>query len=170
MFTQIARGAGSLALGLALATGATAQQSSTFDIDVNLSNFSWSGTTSLGPITTNPTNFQVDGTLGMDLWTGGNPVGFGAFNNTGSAFLVPGTLNGSISFLATLNLTNLTFTLASSPFVVDANGDFGAMPQKPEPPIVTVGFACYGRYFDVSRAAWKACSRDPDNDLGRSHR
>jgi len=126
MFTQIARGAGSLALGLALATGATAQQSSTFDIDVGLSNFSWSGTTSLGAITTNPTNFQVDGTMGMDLWTGGSPVGFGAFNDTGSAFLVPSTLNGSISFLATLNLTNLTFTLASSPFTVDANGDFVA--------------------------------------------
>lgn len=126
MFTQLARGASGLALGLALSAGATAQQSSSFDIDVNNSNFTWSGTTSLGPITTNPSAFQVDGTLGMDLWTGGNPIGFGAFDNTGSAFLVPGTLNGSISFLATLNLTNLTFTISSSPFTVDVNGDFNA--------------------------------------------
>ncbi|MCA8978780.1 MAG: hypothetical protein H6831_05255 [Planctomycetes bacterium] len=126
MLTQFARGASALALGIALSAGATAQQSSTFDIDVNNSNFTWSGTTSLGAITTNPSAFQIDGTLGMDLWTGGNPVGTGAFTNSGSAFLVPNTLNGSVSFLATLSLTNLTFSVGSSPFAVDPNGDFTA--------------------------------------------
>jgi hypothetical protein len=124
MFTHIARGSAGLALGLVLAAGASAQQSSLFDIDLSNSNFTWSGTTSLGAITTNPSNFQVDGTLGMDLWTGGNPIGFAAFEDTGSAFLVPGTLNGSISFLATLSISNLTFTLSSSPFVVDSAGNF----------------------------------------------
>jgi len=69
MFTNLARGASGLALGLALSAGATAQQSSVFDLDVNSSGFSGSGTTTVGAITPNPANFQVDGTMGMNLWT-----------------------------------------------------------------------------------------------------
>lgn len=126
MFTNSVRGASGLAFGLVLSVCAEAQQTSVFDLDVNSSGFSWSGTTSVGAITPNPANFQVDGTMGMDLWTGGNPIGMAAFDNTGSAFLVPSTLNGSISFLATLSITNLTFTLSSSPFALDNSGNFSA--------------------------------------------
>ncbi len=120
----LARGASALACALALTTLATAQQSSLFDIDINQSNFTWSGTTSIGAITPSPANFQVDGTIGAQLWSGGNPVGLADFDNTGLAFLVPNVLTGSVSFLASLSITNLTFRLDSAPFNVDAAGNF----------------------------------------------
>ena len=126
MRTLIVRGASSFGLCLALGAGASAQQLSMFDVDPSLSNFTWSGTTSVGAITPNPAAFQIDGTTGMALYTGGNPIGSAAFTNTGSAFLVPNTLSGSVSIFATMDITGLTFTLASTPFAVGGAGNFAA--------------------------------------------
>jgi hypothetical protein len=110
---------------------AQAQANYSFAIDSGLTNFTWSGTTSLGDINENPANFTLVGTTGMTLTTGGNPIGSAAF--LGGDALVSPNISGSIPNplpflppLATLDLTNAHVALQSGFFSVDPSGNFTA--------------------------------------------
>jgi len=115
----------------ALLLAATADaQSFQFTIDQASSDFTWSGTTSLGNLVGNPSNaFELQGTLDLALSSGGNPVGAGQLLSM-DALVVPdlsGKIPNPISWLpplAIIDITNLRFSMASIPFTVNAAGAF----------------------------------------------
>ena len=120
----------------ALGAPAAAQGDFTFTLNQGASAFSWSGTTSLGDIVENPSNFNLAGTVDMTLDGGGLPVGSAAFPGTGDAFVVPNVIGGEIPNpipftppLATLTLSNLHATISSGPFSVNNSGGFSATVQ-----------------------------------------
>lgn len=117
-----------LALGISATVGHA--QSFTFQIDQASSNYTWSGTTSLGTLQGNPSqSFQLTGTLEQDLSSGGSPVGGGQWLSA-NALVVPdlsGVIPNPVIFLpplAQVDITGLSFTMVSDPFACDANGDF----------------------------------------------
>ncbi|MCC7171711.1 MAG: hypothetical protein IT459_14795, partial [Planctomycetes bacterium] len=112
---------------LAVAAPVAAQQNVVYDVEPTQSNFTWSGTTSLGNIVGNPSNaFQVDGTMLASI----APVagfGYGAVQLVGGdAFVVPdihGKIPNPIPFLpplATLDVLNLHLSPTSDPFAVNS--------------------------------------------------
>ncbi len=118
-----------LAAAALLASPAVAQ-SYTFQIDSSATNFTWSGTTSLGDITEMPANFTLIGTANVGMTGGGNPVGTASFLTGGSAAINP-DINGEIPNplpflppLATLNLAGAQVAVTSPSFNVAANGTF----------------------------------------------
>ncbi len=117
---------------LAASTQALAQADYTFLIDTNQTAFTWSGTTSLGDIDENPANFSLAGTTILNMSTGGNPVGSASFVG-GDALVTPdigGTIPNAFPFLpplATFSLTNAHLQLTSTPFTVDAAGNFSGL-------------------------------------------
>ena len=120
------------ALFLALAPAlAEAQVNYSFAIDSSLTQFTWSGTTSLGDISENPANFTLVGTAGMTLTSGGSPIGSAAFQG-GDALVSPnisGSIPNPVPFLpplATLDLTGAHVALQSGFFSVDPSGNFSA--------------------------------------------
>lgn len=114
---------------LGLASLASAQ-SFQFIADASQSNYTWSGNTSLGPIVGSPNNqFQLTGTMEVDLDSGGNPVGGGQWLSTD--LLVTPDLSGYIPNalpflppLATLDLVGMRFSITGDPFTVDASGNW----------------------------------------------
>jgi hypothetical protein len=124
-----------LALLLALAAFggiATAQSTYVFQLNQAQSNFTWTGTSSIGPILGNPSNqFQLLGTQNMDilLQSGAQPFATGAFSggavqtNTGIHGRVPGPFGSS---LATIDVVGLGLTATSPAFTVGAGGAFTA--------------------------------------------
>jgi len=120
---------------LALSTSSAAAQGTLFAhaVDQANSNFSWSGTSSLGAIVGNPSNqFQMAG--GLRLLQSAAlplPVANAAFNG-GDAHAVPdlhGKINNILIFLpplATIDVLGLHVAVNSTSFSVDAAGNFQA--------------------------------------------
>ena len=114
---------------LALTSSATAQDFQ-FQIVQGASNYTWSGTTSLGPLLGNPNNtFQLNGTMLLDLDSGGNPVGGGEWISS-DALVVPdlsGRIPNPLPFLpdlAVIDVVGMRFSMASNPFAVTGTGAF----------------------------------------------
>ncbi len=116
------------------ATSAVAQTTFVYDLVQTSSNFTWSGTSTLGNIVGNPSNaFQLSGTTNLDLvlQSGAQPYISGAFN-TGTAAAVPdlhGRINNPIFFLpplATIDVNGLVLSPSSPTFTVGAGGAFTA--------------------------------------------
>ena len=116
-----------LAAGFAATASSASAQSFQFQIDQANSNYNWSGSTSLGPLNGNPGNsFQLQGTADISLDSGGSPVGGGQWNST-NALVVP-DLSGEVPNpipgfppLATINVTNMRFSVTTPQFPVTAN-------------------------------------------------
>jgi hypothetical protein len=108
---------------------ASAQSDFTFQLNQGLSAFTWSGNTSLGAIVENPANFNLAGTVVMNMGSGGSPVGSGAFNG-GDALVTPnlsGTIPNPFPFLpdlASMTLSNAHVRVNSPSFSVNAAGAF----------------------------------------------
>lgn len=118
-----------------VAAAATLTQTATaqtfqFTIDQGNSNYTWSGTTSLGPLNGNPSNaFQLQGTAELDLNSGGNPVGSGKWVSS-DALVVP-DLSGVVPnpipgfpALATIDVAGMRFSITSNNFAVTGAGAF----------------------------------------------
>lgn len=122
-----------LALPL-LSLAATAQTSFTFVVNQAASNFSWTGTSSVGAIVGNPSNtFQMLGTQNLDLslQTGSQPFASGAFTSgsVATSTNIHGKINNPIPFLpplATIDVNNLVLSANSPTFTVGAGGSFSA--------------------------------------------
>jgi hypothetical protein len=122
------------ACAAALAAVASAQVDFTFTLAQSSSNFTWSGTTSLGAIVGNPSNaFQTAGTNVLALSpSSAQSVGTLAFNG-GDFAVVPdihGKIPNPIPFLpplATVDVTNLHLTPSSLASPVAAGGAFTAL-------------------------------------------
>jgi len=105
------------------------------DVDVASSNFTWTGTSSLGNIVGNPSNqFQVDGFLELDLQPPGGPFTTGQFTG-GFVFTVPQVLSGKIPNplpflppLATIDIVDVAMRADSAVFAVDpTTGSFSTI-------------------------------------------
>ena len=127
----------SLGLGSLLLAGVSAAQGSTipFTLDGAASQFTYSGTTSVGPVVGNPASFGLSGTVDARLSAGliGSPIGSIQFVPTGSALVAP-DINASIPNpfpflppLATISITGLRLALVSDALPVDLAGAFSGM-------------------------------------------
>ena len=124
------------AFGLLSSNPSLAQSDVTFTVNQGQSSFTWSGTSSLGPIVGNPSNtFALAGTVGMHVApVGAQSIGSASFVPTGDTFTVPdlhGKVPNPISFLpplATIDVTNMHLTVSSSPFAVAGGGAWDANP------------------------------------------
>jgi len=118
----------------ALALPSLAQGELVININQSQSNFTWTGTTSLGAVVGNPSNaFQLAGTSGMRIYPLGNDaVASADFPGTGSAAVVPnirGKINNVLPFLpplATIAIDNLAMKFSAPQFTVAPNGSFTA--------------------------------------------
>lgn len=115
---------------VAVSAPVVAQQTLAYDVEPTQSNFTWSGTTSLGNIVGNPSNaFQIDGTSLLSIApVAGN--GYGSVQMVGGdAFVVPdihGKIPNPIPFLpplATIDVLNLHLSPTSDPFAVNPIGN-----------------------------------------------
>ena len=127
----------SLAIALALplfSLAAEAQTSFPFRVNQASSNFTWTGTSTLGAIVGNPSNtFQLLGTQNIDLvlQTGAQPFVSGAFTSgvITTSTALHGKINNPIPFLpplATIDVNNLALTASSPTFTVGAGGAMSA--------------------------------------------
>jgi hypothetical protein len=119
-----------MALAAAILTQTSTAQTFQFTIDQANSNYTWSGTTSLGPLLGNPNNtFQLSGTSEFDLETGGSPVGSGSWVSANAlvspdlAGKVPNPIPG-FPDLATVDVAGLIFSISTGNFAVNAAGNF----------------------------------------------
>ena len=100
-----------------------------FAINQAESNFTFSGTTSLGAIVGNPADFKLAGTLVVDLAKEGNPISTAKIVS-GDALVVGGLhaiVPNPFPFLpplATIDITNLRLSPTSNPFLGTAGGTF----------------------------------------------
>ena len=114
-------------LGGLLASPVLAQADHVFQIDGPASNITWSGDTSLGSIIENPNNFDLDGTVIINLdatVTNGQMVG-------GMAYTIPDLIQGTIPNplpflppLAEIDVIDAAFTTTTTPFTLDSAGNF----------------------------------------------
>jgi hypothetical protein len=118
----------------AFALAAHAQTTFSFNIDQANSNFTWNGTSSLGPIQGNPSNtFQLTGNQNVDLTlqSGAQPFASGAFS-AGGAVGTSVDLHGKIPSgipgvnLATIDVNGLTMRATSPSFAIGGGGAFSA--------------------------------------------
>jgi hypothetical protein len=120
---------------LALCASTAAAQTTSFDFTVNqsTSNFTWSGTSTLGAIVGNPsTAFQMAGTTAL-LQSAATPlpVATAAFNggDVRTASDLHGKINNPLPFLpplATIDVVGLHLAATSPAFAVDALGNYSA--------------------------------------------
>ncbi|MFK5956771.1 MAG: hypothetical protein QM477_10040 [Planctomycetota bacterium] len=94
---------------------------------------SWSVNTSIGAVNLSPSTFRIGGSVELLLDSANAPYTSGALNGA-LAFTSPTTLSGEIPNpipffppLATFDIKNMEFHLASPTFVIAPNGDFTAM-------------------------------------------
>jgi hypothetical protein len=114
---------------LVLSVPAAAQQTLTFTVDPAASQFTWSGTTSLGPIVGNPSNqFHLEGTTVLDLALAAPPQGASDAAFTGGDAAVVPDLHGKIPNLfpflpplATVDVLGLHFQALAPGFPVAAD-------------------------------------------------
>lgn len=118
---------------LALSLPASAQNLD-FTVDQAQSDFTWSGTTSLGPLQGNPSNaFEMAGQQALSLGVGGGGAKWSAAFTAGDLAVVPdlqGKVPNPLPFLpplATVSVTNLRLSLSSPAFDVAADGSFTAV-------------------------------------------
>lgn len=138
----------SLALGAALLSSTASAQGTPllFDIDAPASQFTFSGTTSLGPIVGNPNTFGISGDVGAELGAGlTGPIGTIRFTGDGSAAVSPdimATIPNPFPVLpplATISITGMVLGLESGPIAVDPTGTFtGTVITTAQAGIVTV--------------------------------
>ena len=120
-----------LCSALFLLAGPTLAQSDYVStLDSNASSFTWSGSTSLGPIVGNPDSFNLVGSLTLRLTPGATqPVGVIKLKE-GNALVSPdisGEIPNPVPFLpplATLDIATLALSVSSTAVPVAANGDF----------------------------------------------
>lgn len=117
---------------LALSLSASAQELD-FAVDQPASDFTWSGTTSLGPLVGDPSNaFELAGSQSLTLAAGSGGAKWSAAFTFGDLAVVPdlhGKIPNPLPFLpplATVRVTNLHLSLSSPPFDVAGNGTFTA--------------------------------------------
>lgn len=119
---------------LVFASAASAQADLVFTVNTPQSNFTWSGTSTLGNIVGNPSNaFQATGTAALLVYPlGADPLAAAAFSGTGNMGTTPdlhGKINNILPFLpplATIDVTNLHMSLSSPQFAVAPGGAFTA--------------------------------------------
>ncbi|MCP3916683.1 MAG: hypothetical protein GY711_14100 [bacterium] len=112
---------------LFLQVGAAAQDTVLFTIDQGASTWSWSGTTSIGPIEGNPSqDFALQGDFGILMTSGAQPIQTAQATGDGAAAVVP-DLSGRIPNpipilppLAIVDVTNLSLAFSTPPFNVVA--------------------------------------------------
>lgn len=116
---------------LLMATPALAQDPILLTLDSGVSQWSWTGTSSIGPINGNPsTNFALSGGAAMTLDAGFLPIGTGSFVPGGQAMVFPdlhGVIPNPLPFLpplATIDVTGLTLQFTSDPFSISGSGAF----------------------------------------------
>jgi len=117
------------------AAAGLAQAPLQFTINQPLSAYTWSGTTSIGPLQGNPsTNFNLSGSQVLLLDGGGGQALTTGEVLSGGVASVVGNLSGRIANpvpflppLATITITNLTFELVTAPFPIAANGAFATL-------------------------------------------
>ncbi len=114
-----------------LCAAPTAQTPLDFTIDNAASQYTWSGTTSVGPLLGNPSNqFGLSGNFRLRLSGGGTAISSGRFTAGGVALVSPDISaripNGfpGLPDLAVIDITNLSLQFASPAFGVAANGVF----------------------------------------------
>ncbi|MCE9593805.1 MAG: hypothetical protein K8S98_06400 [Planctomycetes bacterium] len=111
---------------VACASLASAQQTLSYDDDPNQSNFTWSGSTSLGAIVGNPSNaFQIDGTTSVSIAPVGG-FGYGSVALVGGDSFTVTDIHGKIANvlpflppLATVDVLGLHLSPSSPTFAVD---------------------------------------------------
>jgi len=115
---------------LALAGASSAQGEFRMDIDQGASAWTWSGNTTVGPLVGSPNqNFNLSGTIDLDLEGGANPISSGQIVESNALVVpdlvayVPNPIPGFPN-LADVNLNGLRFSLSTSSFTVDASGSF----------------------------------------------
>jgi hypothetical protein len=122
----------SLPLSLLLLASGTNAQDFVFDIDQPASAWTWSGTTGIGPILPlNPggENFELDGSLTLQLDSGGNPIASGQVTSALAVLLpdlhgyIPNPIPG-FPPLAHIDLENVSYTFVTPTFTVDGSGHF----------------------------------------------
>jgi hypothetical protein len=120
----------SLLAGTALLTSAAQAQSFQFQIDQANSDYTWTGSTSLGALEGNPDNtFELQGTLELSLSSGGSPIGAGQMLSS-DALVVPdlsGKIPNPVSWLpplAIIDIVGMRFSMSSTPFTVNGSGNF----------------------------------------------
>lgn len=111
-----------------------AAQGLDFTVDQAQSDFTWSGSTSLGPLQGDPSNaFELAGSQALNLGVGGGAAKWSAAFTAGDLAVVPdlhGKIPNPLPFLpalATVRVTNLRLSLTSAPFDVAAGGGFSAL-------------------------------------------
>ena len=117
---------------VAFSTLAAAASAQTFDfeIDAGATQFTYGGSTSLGPIVGNPASFGLSGNTGIRLTgpAGGLPS-TAELTGTGTAIVAPdinAEIPNPVSFLpplASVSITNLTFSFSSPTALVDQAGN-----------------------------------------------
>ncbi|MEC8513337.1 MAG: hypothetical protein VX015_14435 [Planctomycetota bacterium] len=114
----------------ALTSAAAAQSTLDFEIDAAATQFTYSGSTSLGPIVGNPASFGLSGNTGIRLSGAPGALPFAAeLPGTGTAVVAPdinATIPNPLPFLpplATVSITNLTFSFSSPSALVDGAGN-----------------------------------------------
>lgn len=124
-----------LAAAVSCAAAASAQAPLLFTIDQPASAYTWSGTTTIGPLQGNPsTQFNLSGSQPVLLTgTGAQAIATGEFQAGGIATVVP-DLNARVPNpvpflppLATITITNLAFELETGSFPIAANGHFSTL-------------------------------------------
>ena len=120
-----------LAISLLLAVPALAQTPLDFEIDQGASQWSWSGTTDLGPIIGNPSqDFALNGNFMLALTSGPMGIDSGEFVTGGAAHVVP-DLSGQIPNpipgfppLPIVDIPGLSLEFTTAQLAIDLNGDF----------------------------------------------
>lgn len=122
-------------MAMLLLAAPAAAQTTAYDlaIDPNRSDATWWGNTSLGSVVGTPNrNFQLAGTMAVDLGAPGQPFGTGQIAG-GDIYTIPGTLSGKINNpipflppLAYIDVVDMHMRLDSSQFTINANGSFTA--------------------------------------------
>lgn len=118
---------------LALAGTAQAQSPITVSLDPSANLWTWSGTSSFGPVVGSPTaTFDLGGTVNLLVDSGVTPVSIGQFVPGGVATVSPnptGVILNPMPFMppiGTFEVVDLTVEFTSGLFAVAGNGDFTA--------------------------------------------
>jgi hypothetical protein len=133
MHAPLLHGLRPIVAALALCSAVQAQSTSVFDLVPASSNFTWSGTSTLGNIVGNPSNtFHLEGTTNLDVvfQSGAQPFASAAFSG-GAAAAVPdihGRIDSIPGFppLATIDVLGLVLSPTSPSVTVGAGGAFSA--------------------------------------------
>ena len=118
------------AVAFSTLAAAASAQTYDFEIDAGASQFTYSGSTSLGPIVGNPPSFGLSGNTGVRLTGAAGALPSAAeLTGTGAALVAPdinAEIPNPVSFLpplATVSITNLSFSFSSASTLVDQAGN-----------------------------------------------